>query len=70
MNSNWESGTRVLGTMAAILTILTTALLMNVDTGPAWAIVGLASITAAAVLLHLTRPAAQTTSQAIHEARR
>ena len=70
MNSNWESGNRVLGTMAAILTILTTALLMNVDTGRAWAIVGLASITAAAVVLYLTKPVPQTTSQAIHEARR
>ena len=58
------------GTMAVILTILTVALLMNVDTGRAWAIVGLASIAAAAVLLHLTKPMIQTTSQAIHESRR
>jgi hypothetical protein len=70
MNSNWQSANRVLGTMAAILTILTVAFLINVDTGKAWAIVGVASITAAAVLLHLTKPVAQTTSQAIHEARR
>jgi hypothetical protein len=60
----------MLGTMAAILTILTIAFLMNVDTGRAWVIVGLASITAAAVVLHLTRPVPQTTVEAIHEARR
>jgi hypothetical protein len=70
MNSNWQSSKRVLGTMAAVLTLLTVAFLMNVDTARAWTIVGLASITAAAVLLHLTKPVAQTTSQAIHEARR
>jgi hypothetical protein len=70
MTSNWQPSKRLLGTMAAVLTILTVALLMNVDTARAWAILGLASITAAAVLLHLTKPVAQTTSQAIHEARR
>jgi hypothetical protein len=70
MNFNWESSKRILGTMTAILTVLTAALLMNIETGRAWAIVGLVTITAAAVLLHLTTPVAPTTSQAIHQARR
>lgn len=70
MTSNGQTSKRVLGTLAAVLTILTVAFLMNVDTARAWTIVGLASITAAAVLLHLTKPVAQTTLQAIHEARR
>ena len=70
MKSNWQSRKRALGTMAAMLTVLTVAILMNVDTARAWAIVGLASITTAVMLLHLTKPVAQTTLQAIHEARR
>jgi uncharacterized membrane protein len=70
MNTNWESSRRVLVTMAAILSIVAAALVMNIHTGRAWVIVGFASITVAAVLLHLIKPVAQTTSQAIHEARR
>jgi hypothetical protein len=64
MNSNWESNKRVLCTMVAILTVFIAALLMDVETGRAWAIVGLVTVTGGAVLLHLTKPVALTTSQA------
>lgn len=70
MKSTWELHRRILATMGVILTILLLALLLDVESAGAWAIVGAATTTAGAVLLHLTRPVPQTTSQTIHEARR
>jgi hypothetical protein len=70
MNFQLDSRKRVMGTIAVIVTVLAAALLMGVGTGRGWALVALFTITAGAVLLHLTRPMAQTTSQAIQEARR
>lgn len=70
MNFKQESKTRVLGTIAAMLTVLTLAFVMNIETGRSWAIVGLVTIAGAAVLLHLTKPLALTTSEAISNARR
>lgn len=56
--------------MAVTVTIVTAGLLTSVETEHGWALVGLGTITAGAVLLHLTQPEAQTTSRASHEARR
>ena len=70
MNSNWETNKRVVATIVVILSILASALLLDVDTRRGWAVVVMITLTAGAMLLYFTRALTQTTTEAIHEARR
>ena len=70
MNPNHGLNKRLLATLAAIMSFFTMAAVIDIETATAWAMVGMLSITAGAVLLYLTRPVPQTMSQAIQRARR